>query len=64
MNNTHNEDDTCSLNDYGHKYFIYKTIEVFEPFNTKTVEHLYIKKEYAMLGCNCGSVIKKEIKVQ
>lgn len=24
--------------------------------------NLYVKKEYAILGCNCGSVIRKEVK--
>lgn len=79
--------DYCPLNPSGdHRYFIFKTVEVFETYtppvgiysavisnkelavkNDREVEkwfstQLYQKKEYAILGCNCGSAIKKEVK--
>lgn len=65
--------DTCPLNEVGHKYFIFKTAEIFEPLGLDTGDGtkvpakfsdkpVYVKTEYAILGCNCGSVIKKEVK--
>ena len=67
--------DPCPNNPLGHRYFIYKTFEVYEPYqptfntstltelliNNETVPDLYQKKEYGVLGCNCGSMIKSEI---
>jgi hypothetical protein len=51
-----------------HKYFIYKTFETYEPAtgylyaeNDKDHRTLYDKVEFAILGCNCGSVIKSRI---
>jgi hypothetical protein len=66
------EKDLCPLNTSGdHRYFIFKSIEVFVPFKTpenwaawdtdKFVQ-LYQRIEYATMGCNCGSAIKTEVK--
>lgn len=64
------EQDNCPNNDSGdHRYFIFKTQEVYVPFagpwkpGTKipTVD-LFTRIEQAVLGCNCGSVIKKEVR--
>lgn len=80
------DQDFCPISGDQHRYFIFKTIEVFEIYtppldiysaimgnkelalkNDPEVEkwfstQLYAKKEYAVLGCNCGSVIRKEVK--
>lgn len=56
-----------------HRYFIFKTEVVFEPWAPVMSDLekallpdmpalLFVKKEYAILGCNCGSVIKKVVK--
>lgn len=67
--------DLCPINASGdHRYFVFKTSEVFELLDMshiselesalmpKLPSQLYVKKEYAILGCNCGSVIKTEVK--
>jgi hypothetical protein len=61
-------DDYCPFSGQEHKYFIFKTFEMYEPatgyiYAPEDKDHrtLYDKKEYAVLGCNCGSVIRKEI---
>lgn len=75
-NNT-DDDDSCPLTGGAHKYFIFKTMDWYEPFSFSVefmenyseafmelfdnVDQYYIKKEYAILGCNCGSVIRKEV---
>lgn len=60
----------CPSSDTGnHRYFIFKTFETYEPvLNTPIINdnpqwgrELYEKKEYATLGCNCGSVVKQMI---
>lgn len=72
--------DLCpNQTDGNHRYFVFKTVEVFVPYvftldgseDNTTVEkilvsipQLYEKKEQAVLGCNCGSVIKTEVKGQ
>jgi hypothetical protein len=58
----------CPLNDGNHRYFLFKTYEVFEPvLNQGSLyggEQIYEKVEYAILGCNCSSVVKTKVKVQ
>lgn len=52
------------MDDHLHKYFMFKESTVFEPYaKLKGVdEQLYVKVEYAILACNCGSAIKTKIK--
>jgi hypothetical protein len=57
----------CPISGDQHRYFIFKTFEVFEPYildNNKEEAPvlLYQKNEYAILGCNCGSAIKTTVK--
>jgi len=57
--------DTCPNNEFGHRYFIFKVVESFVPYvgiDKPYDEQVYVKKEHALLGCNCGSVIKNEVK--
>lgn len=58
--------DLCPSTDNGnHRYFIFKVVEVFEPYTFKNGDNnpnLYEKVEYALLGCNCSSVIKQKVK--
>ncbi len=58
--------DYCPLSDIGHKYFIYKTYETYEQTKYKTSDGtpLYQKVEYASLGCNCSSVVRRRIKYE
>ena len=63
--------DTCPVTDSGnHRYFIFKAVEVFEPFIDIDLEatgkngKYYEKVEYAISGCNCGSVVKQKVKQQ
>lgn len=60
-------EDLCPITGQAHRYFIFKTFEGYEPTMTleldkPTTDLAYYKREFAILGCNCGSVIK--IKVQ
>jgi hypothetical protein len=61
----------CPISDTGnHRYFIFKAVEVFEPLQVSLaadgpadLKHTFYEKvEYALLGCNCGSVIKQKVK--
>lgn len=57
--------DICPISGDQHRYFIWQTKNEFEPFNggdPNTGAQLFVKIEYAILGCNCGSAIKKRIK--
>lgn len=61
-----------------HRYFIFETKNGYEPIQVEVVtgvkagilsregttelRTLYEKVEYAVLGCNCGSVIKQKVK--
>lgn len=52
--------------DHEHRYFIFKTYVGYDPITDE--EYLggkwgtvYKQQEYAILGCNCGSVIKMEV---
>jgi hypothetical protein len=64
--------DLCPISDTGnHRYFIFKVVEVFEPYTgTYSVAPLgvqgplYEKVEYAVSGCNCGSAVKQRVKQQ
>jgi hypothetical protein len=60
--------DLCPSTDNGnHRYFIFKVVEVFEPYNGIDKPYdaqLYQKVEYAISGCNCGSSIKQVVKQQ
>lgn len=51
--------------DHDHRYFIFKTFETYELFEAKanpwTNKQLYEKVEYAVLGCNCGSVVRQKV---
>lgn len=68
---TQNE-DLCPISDTGnHRYFIFKVVEVFEPFKMPEnwaawkkdrIVQLYEKVEYAISGCNCGSAVKQRVK--
>lgn len=56
-------EDICPINNDRHRYFIFKTYDVFEPVNLGTGhDNIYEKVEYAVLGCNCSSVIRKRVK--
>jgi hypothetical protein len=56
------------MNDHEHRYFIFKTYDSYEPVVDIDLEatgkqgKFYQKIEYAVLGCNCGSVIKMKVK--
>lgn len=53
--------------EHEHRYFIFKTYDSYVPQDPERTSQsdvtitLYQKIEYAILGCNCGSVIKKEV---
>lgn len=62
--------DLCpNQSDGNHRYFVFKTAEVFVPQDpertgqTDVTTTLYEKIEQAVLGCNCGSVIKRVVQV-
>lgn len=68
------EKDICPVSEFGtHRYFIFKTADVFLPLGLDTGDGddkvpatfkgkpVYVKTEVATLGCNCGSVIQKEV---
>lgn len=48
----------CPNTGQQHKYFIFKTFEMYELVDGVSG---YVKKEYAILGCNCSSVIRQEV---
>lgn len=66
------KEDLCPISDTGnHRYFIFKVVEVFEPFKLPAdfaawskdrFVQLYEKVEYAISGCNCGSAIRQKVK--
>ncbi len=58
--------DECPLNPSGHKFFLFKAFETYEFHSNGLVTGtpLYQKIEYAVLGCNCGRVIRTNIKEQ
>lgn len=47
-----------------HRFFIFETKVAFEKFDSSAHpdNDLYERIEYAILGCNCGEVIKRKIK--
>lgn len=59
--------DYCPLNRDGHKYFVAgKTYTDFVPYDgDRTIMEildetkLYVRNEYVIQSCNCGSVIRK-----
>lgn len=61
--------DLCPVYGENHKFFIFKTTEVFERIevhnwleNTPLEgDEIYKKVEYALMGCNCGAAIKTEV---
>lgn len=57
-------DDDCP--NYGtHKYFTYVIKTDYEPFGEPGVAgQLYLKVEYAILSCNCSSVVRVRVKKQ
>ena len=63
MNDT---DTLCPITGSYHKYFMFSTKSEFEPVIDsdellKPDQQLYRRVEYAILNCNCTSVIKKRI---
>lgn len=55
MNNGQDEQDTCP--NYGiHKYFL--AGKTYTDFVLVPGSKLYERIEYALLGCNCGSVFR------
>lgn len=57
--------DDCPSTDNGnHRYFIFKTFEHYETVPKSEVtdlqpgRQLYERREYAIIGCNCGSVMR------
>lgn len=62
------EKDLCPISDTGnHRYFLFKVVEVFEPYNGIDKPYdaqLYEKVEYGISGCNCGSTMKQRVKQQ
>lgn len=69
MNDGEDVQDDCPLNpQYGHKYFIFQVRDAYELTNQVDMDenfagNLYRKMEYAVLGCNCGSIMKKAVTV-
>lgn len=60
-------DDGNDHDHHEHRYFIFKTFETYEAIPEQADEpylghQLYIRVEYAILGCNCGNTIKERIK--
>lgn len=57
----------CPLNSGDHRYFLFKSYEAFEPvINQGSLNgnnQIYEKVEYAILGCNCSSVVKTKVKI-
>lgn len=62
------QEDNCPIHGENHKYFIYKVVDYFEPVVVDSIYKLsptvtyYKKVEYAIMGCNCGSVVREKIK--
>jgi hypothetical protein len=61
--------DFCPVNASGdHRYFIFKAMEVFLPYEDEDSvpidKNLYEKKEKVILGCNCGAALSKLIEVK
>lgn len=65
--------NTCPINGDNHKYFLFKTVSVFEVVsiydiinpdmqNYSPTEVLYKKVEYAIMNCQCGSVVREKVK--
>ena len=45
-----------------HRYFIFKTgTEFVAATDDDKYGMLYAKQEYAVLGCNCGAVVKRTV---
>lgn len=72
-----NNNDICLANDNSnHRYFIFRTVDIFEPITLEDLNVdmqlpmnykapiLYEKVEYAISGCNCGNAIKQVVKKQ
>lgn len=59
--------DICPISGDQHRYFIFKVVEAFEPVESTIGRSeanggtYYQKVEYALMGCNCGSAIKKRV---
>lgn len=70
MANYLEDTQACPISGDNHRYFIFKTYEEFVPqiqvsLTAKAASpQLYEKVEKAVLGCNCGSVIKTKVKAQ
>lgn len=56
----------CASSGDMHRYFIFKTEVAYEKCGAMAIRGLmrdvFEKVEYAILGCNCGSVIKERVK--
>lgn len=56
--------DECKLNPTGHRYFVagktYTEFVASDVYSEQGV--LYLRNEYAILSCNCGSVIRMKVK--
>lgn len=60
---------SATIRKHDHKYFMFETKTAFVPYKFDSADIvtgidtdntvLYIREEYAVLACNCGSVIKK-----
>lgn len=58
----------CAINGDNHRYFVFKTMVEFVPYQSEAglvtldKKPLYERVEYAYLGCNCGSSVKSKVK--
>lgn len=61
-----NDRTSCPTSPSGdHKYFIFKNYDVYELVRDSLSKYgalLYEKKEVAIVACNCGSVLRQEVK--
>lgn len=63
------EEPVCPVTGSYHKYFVYSTKTDFEPVTDPEIcdlsdTQLYKRVEYAILNCNCTSVIRKQVTKQ
>lgn len=61
--------DYCTFTRGEHKYYIFSTKSDFEPVTDLeiidiTTDQLYRRIEYAVISCNCGSVLRKRVRQQ
>jgi hypothetical protein len=51
--------------EHEHKFFVFQVKADFQPLPLdENGKQLYERYEYAVLGCNCGKVVKTKVKEQ